>query len=85
MELIFCPAAVIFAIINLGWRKNLWVILSWICCSLPMALSMFDINRRIASGDISGIMDIYPTLANIYLIVLALVTLLNVLAIVKKK
>ncbi len=85
MELILCPAAVIFAIINLGWRKNLWAILSWICCSLPMALSIFDINRRIVGGDISGVMDIYPTLANIYLIVLAFVTLMNVLAVVKKK
>ncbi len=85
VNLILCPAAVVFAIMSLVRKRWLWMILSYICSSLPPVLSLFDINKRIATSDISGIMDIYPTTANIYLIVFGFVMLMNVLATVRKK
>lgn len=85
MELILCPLAVILALVSFVRKQTAWVMLSYFCCSLSMALSIFDINKRVATGDMVGVMDIYPTLANIYLIVLAFVTFMNVVAMIKKK
>ena len=85
MELILCPLAVLFALISFFRGKTVWTILSFFSYALSMLLSLFDINRRIATGDISGVMDIYPTLASVYFAVLVFVTLMNVLAMTKKK
>lgn len=87
IDFILCPAAVIFAVIAVvkGNRKfNIFGILSFLCCSLPIALSLYDIIYRINSNDIAGILDIYPTMAVIFLVVLGIVTGLNLYSVLQK-
>lgn len=55
-------------------------VLSFLCCSLPVILSLYDIIDRAANHDLGGILDIYPTMAIIYLITLGIVTVLNLYA-----
>lgn len=80
IDLILCPAAVILAIaaaVKGKSRWNIFGILSYVCCALPMVLALYDILYRIKRNDVAGILDIYPTMAGIYLVLLGIVTALN--------
>lgn len=88
IDLILCLAAIIFATIAAvgRYRKfNILLILSYVCCSLAIALSFYDIMYRINSNDIAGILDIYPTMAMVYLVIFGIVTILNLYSVLKKR
>jgi uncharacterized YccA/Bax inhibitor family protein len=86
MDMILCPLAICFAIGSaiVGSKTNLFCILSYMCCCIMPLRSIFDIAERIMRNDISGIMDIYPTMGNIFLIVFLVVTVLNGIALLRK-
>lgn len=88
VDLILCPAAVILAVIALIRRNkkcSIFVILSYVCCSLPSVLSLYDIVNRVNCDDIGGILDIYPTMSIVYIVVIGIVTVLNLCAALKKE
>ena len=83
VSLIFCPAAVIFAFIELTRRRGFgWAgMLSVSCCFIFQFGALLDILSRLVSGDTAGIMDIYPTMSLVYLLTLAVVTAVNLLTV----
>lgn len=88
IDLIFCLAAIIFVIIAAVGKSrkfNILLILSYVCCSLPTVLLLYDIIYRINSNDIAGILDIYPTMAMVYLGILGIITILNMYSALKKR
>jgi hypothetical protein len=52
----------------------------YMSCAVPVLSGLFDMNSRIADGDISGILDIYPAFTVISCIVMAAVTIINITA-----
>lgn len=61
IDLILCLAAIIFAIIAAikKYRKfNVLVVLSYVCYSLAILYSLYDMITRVNSNDIAGILDI---------------------------
>lgn len=88
MDLILAPCALILAVVALiqkDCRCNWWGVASFVCIGAEMLMAICDINRRVAANDIGGIMDIYPSMAVIYTILLVLVTGLNAAAIIGRK
>lgn len=88
LSLILCPAAIGFAAaacVKKNGKWNLCIILSYVCCCMPVIGALFDINDRANHNDIGGILDIYPTMAVVYLILLVMVTAVNCLAIWMRK
>lgn len=88
VDLALCLAAVILAAIAAASEKGkreLLGILSYICCSLAMVLALFDVLARLRRGDAAGVLDIYPTMAWVYLAVLGIVTALHLFSIRKKR
>ena len=86
IDLILCLAAIIFAIIAAikKYRKfNVLVVLSYVCYSLAILYSLYDMITRVNSNDIAGILDIYPIMIIGYLIVI--VTVLNLYAVLKRR
>ena len=84
-DIILAPWALITSVIALVCcqsRRNLWIIASYSCIGAEMLLGFFDINSRIATNDIAGVMDIYPTMAVVYCILFVLVTAVNSAAII---
>lgn len=82
-SLIFCPAAVIFAFIELTRRKGFgWAgMLSISCCFIFLFGALLDILSRLGSGDTVGVLDIYPTMSLVYFITLAVVSAVNLLTV----
>lgn len=88
MDFILAPCALILAVVALiqkDCRRNWWSAASFVCIGAEMLMAIYDINRRVAANDIGGIIDIYPTMAVIYTILLVLVTGLNAAAIIGRK
>jgi len=87
IDFVLCPVAVILAVIAVikgNGKFNIFGILSYLCCSLPIVLSLYDIIYRINRNDMAGILDIYPTMAVIFLVILGIFTSLNLYAVLKK-
>lgn len=88
MDLILAPAALVLAVMALIQKdtcRHWWSIASFVCVALEMLLAIYDVNRRVAANDIAGVMDIYPTMAAVYTVLLVLVTGLNAAAWMLKK
>ena len=83
VSLIFCPAAVIFAFVELMRRRSFgWAgMLSVLCCFVVLFGALQDILSRLASGDLAGVMDIYPTMSLVYLLTIAVVSAVNILTV----
>ncbi len=67
-----------------GKRKDLFIIISLTCFAIVPVLSIFDINCRVAAGDVVGVIDIYPTMGIIYCAVLIIILVLTVINILGK-
>ena len=75
--------AVFHLIIGYFWDKK-WLgllpILSYLCCAVGMMTCFYDVARRAQSGDISGLLDIYPDITANFVLVLGAVTVFHLLA-----
>lgn len=88
MDIILAPCSLILAVIALiqkDSRRNWWSAASFVCIGAEMLLAIYNVNNRADANDIAGIMDIYPTMAVIYTILLAVVTGLNFAALILKR
>ena len=88
IDLILCPGAIILAVISVIFKNkehNIFGVLSYLCCSLPAVFSMYDVIHRAKNNDIAGILDIYPTMITVLLVVIGIVTVLNLFAVLKKQ
>ena len=91
MEIILCIAAVFIGLIHLVvshfWQKKWFALLpmaSYLCL-VPFVMNTFhDVARRVEKGDISGLLDIYPGIVNGFLALVAVVTVLHVIALLLK-
>lgn len=83
VSIIFCPAAVIFAFVELMRRRGFgWAgMCSVLCCFVFLFGALWDILSRLAAGDLVGVMDIYPTMSLVYLLAIAVVTAVNLLTV----
>lgn len=87
MLILCCLAAGMLAVLNLiigyFWDKK-WLgllpILSYLCCAVGMMTCFYDVARRAQSGDISGLLDIYPDITGGFVLVLGAVTVFHLLA-----
>lgn len=61
-------------------NSRLCCILSYIFFTLMPIFSIFDILRRLKLNDAAGIYDIYPTMCNIYIILLVIITVIHFVA-----
>lgn len=81
------PMSIFFAILSYVNEKNknrrILSIFSFVCLIIPLILSIHDINDRINSNDIGGIMDIYPTMVQILVVVFITILIFNILSILK--
>ncbi len=85
VSIILCPAAIILAVLAFLDRDNrIFVVLSLICVGIPPLGAINDMVSRTLSGDIGGIIDIYPTMFKIYLGVFIITALINLLAVTTK-
>ena len=83
ISIVFCPAAVIFAFVELIRRRGFgWAgMASVLCCFAVLFGALQDILLRLGNGDTAGVMDIYPTMSLVYLLTLAVVTAVNLLTV----
>lgn len=82
ISFLLCPAAIILAVLAFRDReKKIFVVISFICAGIPPLMAINDVNSRAVSGDISGIMDIYPSMFRIYLGVFVTVSVINILSV----
>lgn len=89
--LALCILAVFLAVANLVcnhfWEQKwfgIFTILSYLC-PLPFLLDCFyDVACRAEVGDISGLLDIYPGIAKGFILLFAVITVLNVAALLLK-
>ena len=87
MELFLCIAAVFIGVIHLvisHFRQKKWFALlpmaSYLCL-VPFVMNTFhDVAQRAETGDISGLLDIYPGIGNGYLALVVVVTVLHGIA-----
>ena len=75
--------AVLHLIIGYFWDKK-WLgilpILSYLCIAGGMMTCFCDVARRAQTGDISGLLDIYPDITGSFVLVLGAVTVFHLLA-----
>ena len=88
IDLLFMPASIVFAIMGAvaeKKRSDVFVVLSFVFCIVPLLGSVFDIYERAVRGDIAGIQDIYPVMGVIFTVVFIMVALLNAISAIKKE
>jgi len=91
MELVLCILAVFIGVIHLVisffWQKKWFAFLpmaSYLCL-VPFVMNTYDdVARRAQTGDISGLLDIYPGIGNGFLFLVGVVTVLHVVALLLK-
>ena len=87
LYIVLCVLAVFLAaanmVLNHFWQKkwfSIFTILSYLC-PLPFLLSFFyDVATRAQSGDIAGLLDVYPGVARGFILLYAVVTAFNLIA-----
>lgn len=85
ISIVLCPLALIFAVLAfLDREKKTCIVLSFICVGIPPLLAIKDMCDRTFSGDISGIMDIYPTIFKIYMGIFIIISLINLMSVTTK-
>lgn len=88
IDLVLLPISVVLAIMGAmasGKKADIFCIFSFVFCVIPPIGSVFDMNRRAAKGDIAGILDIYPVMGIIFVLVFVVVTLINIMRAMKQK
>ena len=88
IDLLFMPASIVFAIMSAvadKKRSDIFVVLSFVFCTVPPLGAVFDIYERAVRGDIAGIQDIYPVMGVIFTVVFIMVTLINAISVIKKE
>ena len=86
IDLLLLPLAILIAVLGLFVDKkyhNFTTITSFICCCVPLIGSIYDINNRMEINDVTGVMDIYPSMIIFFVITSILVVLLNVIGGIK--
>ena len=89
--IVLCIMAVLLSaanvVLNHFWQKKwfgIFTILSYLC-PLPFLLSFFyDVAGRAERGDISGLLDVYPGAARGFMLIFAVVTVFNLIALLLK-
>lgn len=65
-------------------RHRPWLMLtSFTCMGSAMVIEYFELRHRIETGDLSAVMDIYPTMAWVTLVLLVVTVGLNVISLLK--
>ena len=86
ISILLCTAALLFAVLAIMDRKkNLFIVISFICMGIPPIGDINDMVGRTISGDSGGIIDIYPTMFKIYVGVFVVVSVLNLISAATKK
>lgn len=57
---------------------------SYLCMGTAMVLQFFELRHRILTGDLSAVLDIYPAMAWVTLVLLLGTVLLNVIALFRR-
>ena len=89
--IMLCILAVFLAaanvVLNHFWQKKwfgIFTILSYLC-PLPFLFSFFyDVANRAQSGDIAGLLDIYPGVARGFMLLYAVITAFSLIALLLK-
>ena len=85
VSILLCPTALILAVLAfLDREKKLFIVLSFICMGIPPLMAINDMVGRTISGDIDGIIDIYPTMFKIYMGIFVIVAVINLLSVTTK-
>lgn len=67
-------------------RHHPWFMLtSFACMGTAMVLEFYELRHRIELGDLSAVMDIYPTMAWVTLVLLAVTVVLNTIALLRHR
>ena len=66
-------------------NPSVMIVLSYVCYALSPLTDFIDIIARAKNDDSPGIVDIYPTFLAGYLILLAIITLIIMIGIIKRK
>lgn len=74
-----------FAAILCKKQRPKVMFLSFACCGTSLVFQFFEVRHRILIEDLSAIMDIYPTMAWVALILLSGTLTLNGIALLKKR
>lgn len=91
MELLLCVAALFIGVIHLvisHFRQKKWFALlpmaSYLCL-VPFVMNTFhDVARRAETGDVSGLLDVYPGIGSGFLALVIAVTGLHGIALLLK-
>ena len=69
-----------------GKKHHPWLLLlSFAAMGSAMVIEYYELRHRIALGDLSAIMDIYPTMAWVTLVLLVVTVALNAIALVRNQ
>lgn len=67
-------------------RRQPWLMmLSFTCMGSAMVIEYYELRHRIGIGDLSAVMDIYPTMAWVTLVLLVVTVGLNTVALLKNR
>jgi hypothetical protein len=75
ISIMFTVLAVIYK------QRRLFTVVSMISIGITPLLAIKDILGRVESGDIAGVIDIYPTMLWVFIIVFIVVSAINIVAI----
>ena len=86
INIALCIAALTFAYFSIkSENPRVMIVLSYVCYALSPLTDFIDIIARAKNDDSPGIVDIYPTFLAGYLILLAIITLIIIIGIIKRK
>ena len=74
-----------FCLISGSKRRPFLMLLSFTAMGSAMVIEYFELRHRIETGDLSAVMDIYPTMAWVTLVLLIGTVVLNAIALVKNR
>ena len=79
-------AWIIAAVLIFTKRRHPWFMLtSFACMGSAMVIEYYELRHRIEIGDLSAVMDIYPTMAWVTLVLLVVTVGLNAIALLKNR
>ena len=79
-------AWIIGTVLIFAKRRHPWFMLtSFACMGCAMVIEFYELRHRIEIGDLSAVMDIYPTMAWVTLVLLVITVGLNAVALLKKR
>lgn len=67
-------------------RRQTWLMmLSFTCMGSAMVIEYYELRHRIEIGDLAAVMDIYPTMAWVTLVLLVVTVGLNAIALLRNR